>query len=92
MIKKLRIKFVCVIMSIVMLMLGIILGVVIHFTAQSMHSKSNANLSTSQRENISFAAFPENALHPHWESESLNPPARQSTLMYVLDIILRRKV
>ena len=40
MIKKLRIKFVCVIMSIVMLMLGIILGVVIHFTAQSMQNQS----------------------------------------------------
>ena len=40
MIRKLRIKFVCVIMAIVMLMLGIILGVVIHFTAQSMQNQS----------------------------------------------------
>lgn len=40
MIKKLRIKFVCVIMSIIMLMLGIILGIVIHFTAQSMQNQS----------------------------------------------------
>ena len=40
MIKKLRIKFVCVIMSIIMLMLGNILGIVIHFTAQSMQNQS----------------------------------------------------
>ncbi|MBE6923126.1 MAG: HAMP domain-containing histidine kinase [Ruminococcaceae bacterium] len=40
MIRKLRIKFVCVIMAIIMLMLGIILGVVIHFTAQSMQNQS----------------------------------------------------
>lgn len=40
MIKKLRIKFVCVIMAIVMLMLGVILGVVIHFTGQSMEVQS----------------------------------------------------
>lgn len=40
MIKKLRIKFICVIMAIVMLMLGCILGVVIHFTAQSMQMQS----------------------------------------------------
>ena len=40
MIRKLRIKFICVIMAIVMLMLGIILGVVIHFTAQSMENQS----------------------------------------------------
>lgn len=40
MIKRLRVKFVCVIMAIVMLMLGSILGVVIHFTAQSMEMQS----------------------------------------------------
>ena len=40
MIKKLRVKFVCVIMVIVMLMLGIILGVVIHFTGQNMQMQS----------------------------------------------------
>ena len=40
MIKKLRIKFICVIMAIVMLMLGCILGVVIHFTAQNMEMQS----------------------------------------------------
>ncbi len=40
MIKKLRIKFVCVIMVIVMLMLGGILGVVIHFTGQNMEMQS----------------------------------------------------
>lgn len=42
MIRKLRIKFVCVIMAIVMLMLGVILGVVIHFTGQSMQLQSIA--------------------------------------------------
>ena len=36
MIRKLRIKFVCVIMAIVMLKLAVILGVVIHFTGQNM--------------------------------------------------------
>ena len=40
MIKKLRIKFICVIMTIVMVLLGCILGVVIHFTAQSMEMQS----------------------------------------------------
>ena len=40
MIKKLRLKFVCVIMVIVMFMLGIILGVVIHFTGQNMQMQS----------------------------------------------------
>lgn len=40
MIKKLRIKFVCVIMAIVMVLLGTILGVVIHFTGQSMEMQS----------------------------------------------------
>ena len=40
MIRKLRIKFVCVIMAIVMLMLGGIMGTVIHFTGQNMESQS----------------------------------------------------
>lgn len=40
MIKKLRIKFVCVIMSIVMVLLGGILGVVIFFTGRSMEMQS----------------------------------------------------
>ena len=40
MIRKLRLKFVCVIMGIVMLMLAIILGVVIHFTGQNMEMQS----------------------------------------------------
>ena len=40
MIKKLRIKFVLVIMSIVMVLLGCILGVVIFFTGQSMEMQS----------------------------------------------------
>jgi len=39
-IRKLRIKFVCVIMGIVMLMLAMILGVVIHFTGQNMEMQS----------------------------------------------------
>jgi len=39
-IKKLRIQFICVIMAIVMVMMGIILGVVIHFTGQSMQTQS----------------------------------------------------
>lgn len=40
MIRKLRMKFVCVIMGIVMLMLATILGVVIHFTGQNMEMQS----------------------------------------------------
>ena len=40
MIRKLRIKFVCVIMGIVMLMLAMILGVVLHFTGQNMEMQS----------------------------------------------------
>ena len=40
MIKKLRIKFICVIMAIVMVLLGCILAVVIHFTGQSMQMQS----------------------------------------------------
>ena len=40
MIKKLRIKFICVIMAIVALMLGTILGTVIHFTGQNMEMQN----------------------------------------------------
>ena len=40
MIKKLRIKFICVIMAIVMVLLGCILGMVIRFTAHSMEVQS----------------------------------------------------
>ena len=40
MIRKLRIKFICVTMTIVMVLLGSILGVVIHFTEQSMEMQS----------------------------------------------------
>lgn len=40
MIKKLRIKFVCTVMSIAMLLVGGILGVVVHFTAQNMQMQS----------------------------------------------------
>ena len=40
MIRKLRIKFICVIMAIVMVLLGGILGVVFHFTQQSLEVQS----------------------------------------------------
>ena len=40
MIRKLRIKFICVIMVIVMVLLGSILGVVIYFTGQNMQMQS----------------------------------------------------
>ena len=46
MIKKLRIKFILVIMSIVMVLLGCILGVVIHFTGQSMELQSISMMRT----------------------------------------------
>ena len=40
MIRKLRIKFICVIMSITMVLLGSILGIVIHFTGRNMEMQS----------------------------------------------------
>ncbi len=40
MIKQLRIKFVCIVMVIAMLMVGGILGVVVHFTGKSMEMQS----------------------------------------------------
>lgn len=46
MIRKLRIKFVCVIMGIVMLMLAMILGVVIRFTGQNMETQSISMMRT----------------------------------------------
>ena len=46
MIKRLRIKFICVIMAIVMVLLGCILGVVIHFTGQSMEMQSISMMRT----------------------------------------------
>ena len=46
MIKKLRIKFICVIMAIVMVLLGGILGVVVYFTGQSMEMQSISMMRT----------------------------------------------
>ena len=46
MIRKLRIKFICVIMVIVMVLLGSILGVVIHFTGQNMQMQSISMMRT----------------------------------------------
>ena len=46
MIKKLRIKFVCIVMAIAMLMVGGILGVVIHFTATNMQMQSVSMMRT----------------------------------------------
>ena len=46
MIKKLRIKFILVIMAIVMVLMGCILGVVIHFTGQSMELQSISMMRT----------------------------------------------
>lgn len=46
MIRKLRIKFVLVIMAIVMVLLGCILGMVIHFTEQSMELQSISMMRT----------------------------------------------
>ena len=46
MIRKLRIKFICVIMAIVMVLLGCILGVVIQFTGQSMEVQSISMMRT----------------------------------------------
>ena len=46
MIKKLRIKFILVIMAIVMVLLGCILGVVIHFTGKSMELQSISMMRT----------------------------------------------
>ena len=52
MIRRLRIKFICVIMAIVMVLLGCILGVVIHFTAKSMQMQS-----ISMMQNLVAAPF-----------------------------------
>ena len=46
MIKKLRIKFVCIVMAVAMLMVGGILGVVIYFTGQSMEMQSISMMRT----------------------------------------------
>ena len=46
MIKKLRIKFICIVMAIAMLMVGGILGVVIHFTGTSMEMQSISMMRT----------------------------------------------
>ena len=46
MIKKLRIKFVCIVMAISMLMVGGILGVVIYFTASNMELQSMTMMRT----------------------------------------------
>ena len=46
MIRKLRIKFICAIMVIVMVLLGSILGVVIHFTGQNMQMQSVSMMRT----------------------------------------------
>ena len=46
MIKRLRIKFVCIVMAIAMLMVGGILGVVIHFTGTSMEMQSISMMRT----------------------------------------------
>ena len=46
MIKKLRIKFVCIVMAIAMLMVGGILGVVIHFTGTTMEMQSVSMMRT----------------------------------------------
>ena len=46
MIKRLRVKFILVIMAIVMVLLGCILGVVIHFTGQSMQMQSISMMRT----------------------------------------------
>lgn len=46
MIKGLRIKFVCVVMTIVMLMLSVILGLVIHFTEENMEMQSISMMRT----------------------------------------------
>jgi len=45
-IKKLRMKFVCIVMAIALLMVGGILGVVIHFTGQSMQMQSISMMRT----------------------------------------------
>ena len=46
MIKKLRTQFICVIMAIVTVLLGVILGVVIYFTAENMKTQSISMMRT----------------------------------------------
>ena len=66
MIRKLRIKFVCVIMGIVMLLLAMILGVVIHFTGQNMEMQSISMMRT-----IAAAPFQKGNLGNHPEEVRL---------------------
>lgn len=54
MIKRLRIKFICVIMAITTLMLTGILGIVIHFTQQNLEAQS-----VSMLRSLSAAPFPQ---------------------------------
>ena len=64
MIKKLRIKFICIVMVIAMLMVGGILGVVIHFTATNMQMQS-----ISMMRSIASKPFQQTPLGQPFEDE-----------------------
>ena len=66
MIKKLRVKFICVIMAIVTVMLMGIFGVVIHFTAQSMEVQS-----LNMMRAIASSPFQQNSLNSPGEEVRL---------------------
>ncbi|MBR4863117.1 MAG: HAMP domain-containing histidine kinase [Oscillospiraceae bacterium] len=59
MIKKLRIKFICIMMAIAMVMVGFILGVVVYFTSANMEMQS-----VSMMRAIASAPFQKGALMP----------------------------
>ena len=67
MIKKLRLKFICVVMVIVLSMLGSILGVVIHFTGRSMEIQS-----VSMMRRIASTPFPDR--NPMFPGEGVRLP------------------
>ena len=67
MIRKLRIKFVCIIMAIVMLILGSVLGMVVNFTARSMRIQS---LNMMRK----IASAPMEEGRPGTDSESVRLP------------------
>ena len=67
MIKKLRLKFICVVMVIVLSMLGSILGVVIHFTCRSMEIQS-----VSMMRRIASTPFPDR--NPMFPGEGVRLP------------------
>ena len=83
MIKRLRRQFVCVIMVIVMLMLGTILGVVIHFTGRNLKDQSLQMMQLflqDHRRQDAGSRTPENGPRLSDRGPKLQPPDSAYTL------------